>query len=350
MSQTTEQKRTRGFGSDNHSGVHPQILSAIVKANEGHVPAYGTDSYTLDAVELFRSLTTSKAEAFFVFNGTAANILSLSALVRSHHSVLSSVQSHLVNDECGAFEKIVGAKVVLVATPDGKLTPELLKPHLIRRGDQHASQVKAITITQQTEIGTVYSLDEIRALRAFADANDLRLHLDGARLVNAAVSLGCGLGDIMNLCDVVSFGGTKNSLMFGEAVVFPHGLTDLDFKYSRKQFMQLPSKTRFVAAQFLEYLGTDLWLQNARHSNAMAARLSEGLARSKYAKLTQKTQANGCFVLLPKKLVSKLREHYFFYVWDEHTFECRLMTSWDTTADDVDGFLTVLERLGEEMN
>lgn len=337
----------RGFGSDNHSGAHPRIMAALARANEGHVASYGTDPLTQEAVEMFRRLTTPKAEAFFVFNGTAANIISLASLLRAHHAVLATAQSHLVNDECGALEKIVGAKVILVATPDGKLTPELMKPLLIRRGDQHASQIRAISITQPTEIGTVYSVDEIKLIVEFARANDLKLHLDGARLVNAAASLGCTLAQLMNDFDVVSFGGTKNGLMFGEAIVFPRGLTDHDFKYIRKQFMQLPSKTRFMAAQFLEFLGTNLWLENALHANAMARRLSAGLSRSKYAKLTQKTQANGCFAILPRPLVAKLREHTFFYVWDEHTFECRLMTSWDTEAHDVDQFLEHLEQLGD---
>ncbi len=338
----------RGFGSDNHSGVHPRIMAAIARANVGHVPSYGTDDLTAACLKMFRSMTTPKAETFFVFNGTAANVLSLASIMRSWHAVLSTTQSHLHNDECGALENTVGAKNVVIATSDGKLTPELLKPYLIRGGDQHASQVNAVTITQPTEIGTVYSLAEIAALREFTRANKLTFHLDGARLVNAAAALGCSPGRLMLDFDVVSFGGTKNALLFGEAVVFPHGLLDENFRFFRKQYMQLPSKTRFVAAQFLEFLGTDLWLENALHSNAMAQRLSEGLVRSKYVKLTQKTQANGCFVLIPRQLIAKLREHSFFYVWDEYTFECRLMTSWDTRPTDVDSFLETLEKLGSE--
>lgn len=338
----------RGFGSDNHSGVHPRILAAIARANVGHVPSYGTDDLTAACLKMFRSMTTPKAEAFFVFNGTAANVLGLASVMHSYHAVLSTTNSHLHNDECGALENLVGAKNIVIATVDGKLTPELLKPHLIRRGDQHASQINTVTITQPTEIGTVYTLAEIAALRDFAKDNRLKFHLDGARLVNAAAALGCTPGKMMMDFDVVSFGGTKNALMFGEAVIFPNGLPDENFRFLRKQFMQLPSKTRFVAAQFLEFLGTDLWLENALHANAMARRLSEGLARSAYTELTQKTEANGCFVLIPRKLVAKLREHTFFYVWDEHTFECRLMTSWDTTPTDVDGFLETLELLGSQ--
>jgi threonine aldolase len=338
----------RGFGSDNHSGVHPRILDALARANVGHAPAYGTDELTQKCVEMFRAMTTPSCDVFFVFNGTAANVLSLASQMRSFNAVVSSSVAHLPNDECGALESLVGAKNVLVSTPDGKLTPQMIEPLLIRRGDQHASQINCVTITNPTEIGTVYTLDEIAALREFSAAHGLRFHLDGARMVNAVAALGCTPSEMLAFFDVVSFGGTKNGLMFGEAIVFPRGTPSQDFRYLRKQFMQLPSKTRFVAAQFLEFLGTDLWLENARHSNAMAARLSEGLQRSRHARLTQKTQANGCFAVLPRKLVSRLREHYFFYVWDEHTFECRLMTSWDTTPEDVDGFLAQLEKLGDE--
>ncbi len=323
-------------------------MEALSRANVGHAPAYGTDELTNQCIELFRSLTTPQCEVYFVFNGTAANVLSLASQMRSWNSVVSSSVAHLPNDECGALESLVGAKNILVPTADGKLTPILIEPLLIRRGDQHASQINCVTITNPTEIGTVYSLEEIKNLRSFCDQHRLRFHLDGSRLVNAAASLDCRLSDLLMPFDVVSFGGTKNALMFGEAIVFPRGTSGDEFKYLRKQFMQLPSKTRFVAAQFLEFVGTDLWLENAKHANAMAARMSAGLANSSYARLTQKTQANGCFAVLPRKLVSRLREHYFFYVWDEHTFECRLMTSWDTTPEDVDGFLALLEKLGAE--
>ena len=339
----------RGFGSDNHSGVHPKILEALSRANSGHQPSYGTDQLTLEANRLFKTLFGEKNETFFVFNGTAANVLALGALVRSHHAILATSHAHIVNDECGAPEAWLGAKIIPIVTPDGKLTPELMKPHLVRRGDQHASQVKAISITQPTEIGTLYSLSEIQRIAKFADEHDLKLHIDGARLVNAAEALKCSFRDLVQFADVVSFGGTKNALMFGEAILFPNGLEDADFRFQRKQAMQLPSKTRFVAAQFLELLGTKLWIENASHANRMAQKLASGLGNSPYAKLTQRVQANGCFVLLPKALVSKLREHYFFYVWDEHTFECRLMTSWDTQESDIDGFLEKLETLGNDL-
>lgn len=343
------QKEKRGFGSDNHSGAHPRILDSLVGANLGHQPSYGTDELTRECEKVFKNLCGEKTEVFFVFNGTAANVLALGALVRSHHAILASNNSHIVNDECGAPEAWLGAKIQIVATPDGKLTPELMQPYLIRRGDQHASQVKAISITQPTEVGTVYTLHEIQRIAEFAKANGLKLHIDGARLVNAVAALGCTFREMLQHADVVSFGGTKNGLVFGEAILFPNGLPDPDFRFQRKQAMQLPSKTRFVAAQFLEFIGTDLWKENADHANAMAQKLASGLGRSSFAKITQKVQANGCFVILPKPLVSKLREHYFFYVWDEHTFECRLMTSWDTQESDIDGFLEKLEQLGRDL-
>lgn len=343
---STDSTPKRGFGSDNHSGAHPRILEAIAKANAGHAPAYGTDEISHQAYELFKKQFGPKAETYFVFNGTAANVLALGSLVRSHHSILAARTAHIINDECGAPERFTGAKIISIETPDGKLTPELMQPHLIRLGDQHASQPRAISITQPTEIGTVYTLHEIARIAEFAKANRLKLHIDGARLVNAVAALGCTFREMVEHADVVSFGGTKNALLFGEAVIFPNGPVDDDFRYQRKQAMQLPSKTRFVAAQFLELIGTELWRENANHANAMAQKLASGLGNSPHAKLTQRVQANGCFAVLPKKLISKLRDQYFFYVWDEHTFECRLMTSWDTTESDVDGFLAALEELG----
>jgi threonine aldolase len=365
----------KGFGSDNHSGAHPRILKAVELANVAHAPSYGTDAWTEKTNVMFRKLFGENAEAFFVFNGTAANVLALSALIESHHAVLASTVSHLLNDECGAAEKSLGCRVIGVPTPDAKLTPELLKPFLIRRGDQHASQIRAISITQPTELGTVYSIAELKALADFARAERLLLHMDGARLVNAAAALNCELRELTTNIgiDALSLGGTKNGLLFGEAVVFlKKGLAE-DFKYKRKQLMQLPSKTRFIAAQFLEFLGADsveaphvapsaapvnepsatpaipLWRQNAKHANAMAQMLRAGLEKSKYCELTQKTQANGVFVKIPRKMVAPLREISFFYVWDEHTFECRLMATWDTTPDDIARFVAAVERIGREV-
>lgn len=339
----------KGFGSDNHSGVHPRILKAISDANEGHAPSYGTDPVSLRASEIIKDHLGPTAETFFVFNGTAANVLCLSNCLRPYQSVLASQQSHLINDECGALERATGARAIAVQTgPDAKLTIEALKPHLIRRGDQHYSQVRAITITQPTELGTLYTPDEIRAISEFAKENNLLLHMDGARLVNAAASLGTSLRALTTDCgvDVLSLGGTKNGLLFGEAVVFLRPGLSEDFKYQRKQLMQLPSKTRFIAAQFVEFLGTDLWLENARHANAMALQLYEELRKASSAvEIAHKPQANSVFVKFPRPWVSKLRESSFFYVWDEHTFLCRLMTTWDTEPEDIETFVARVREL-----
>jgi len=341
----------RGFGSDNHSGVHPRILRAIEAANVDHAPSYGTDPLTEKAAAMFKDLLGPEAEPYFVFNGTAANVLSLAALVKPHHAILVSACAHLANDECNAPERHLGGKLIPVPAADGKLRPETLREHLIRRGDQHAAQVAAISITQSTELGTVYTLDEIRALGEFARRERLFFHMDGARLVNAAESLGASFREMTTDCgvDVVSFGGTKNGLLFGEAVVFLRKGLNADFKYVRKQMMQLPSKTRYLSAQFLEFLGTDLWRDNARHANQMARLLAEGLRRSPHAEVTQETQANAVFVKFPKGFIAKLREAAFFYVWNERTFECRLMTTWDTTREDIERLLTALDRLGAEL-
>lgn len=337
----------RGFGSDNHNGVHPRILRAIGEVNEGHAPAYQTDPLSERAMVMFRHLFGPDASAHFVFNGTAANVLSLGHLVKPFHAVLTAASSHLVNDECGAFERLTGAKSIPIPTADGKLTPESIAPFLVRRGDQHASQVRAISITQSTELGTIYSIEELKRLSEYARSERLFLHMDGARLVNAAAALGVELRSLTTDCDidVLSVGGTKNGLLFGEAVVFLKRGLDEDFKYTRKQMMQLPSKARFLAAQFIEFLGTNLWRENALHANAMAKRLSEGLAKLPAAQLTQPTQANGVFVRFPRKAVARLKETAFFYVWDEHTFECRLMTGWDTRPEDIDRFLEAVAQI-----
>lgn len=335
----------RGFGSDNHSGAHPQILGAMIEANEGHAPSYGTDEWTERWNEITKKLFGPKATSHFVFNGTAANVLAIGGFVQSHHSVLAGSTSHLINDECGAPEKLLGCKVVSIPTFEGKLTPSAVKFHLVRRGDQHFSQAKVLSITQPTEVGTVYSLREIEELAEFCRKENLIFHIDGARLVNAVAALGCTFADAVRGADCVSLGGTKNGLVFGEAVIFTNEKVSPDFKFLRKQAMQLPSKTRFIAAQFLEFLGTDLWLGNALRANRMASRLSMGIAACKGVEMTQKTQANAVFVKIPREHVARLRDHSFFYVWDEHTFECRLMTSWDTSEEDVDRFVEEVAKI-----
>lgn len=338
-----------GFGSDNHSGALPEVLDAIQRCNTGHLPSYGTDELTRSAEKLIlKSLGGPQGEVHFVFNGTAANVLSLDCLVESHHSVLVADSSHLYVDECAAPEKLIGCKLIPVKTSDGKLSPETLKPLIIRRGDQHFAQVKAISITQPTELGTVYSLQELRALKEFAKQNGLFVHVDGARFFNAAVSLNCSLQELSSGVDVLSLGGTKNGLVFGEAVVILNPAVAQDFKYRRKQFMQLPSKTRFIAAQFEALFTNELWKKTATHVTKLAKDLEAGLRDYPFVKITQPVQSNAVFAILPKQLISELRENYFFYVWDEHTFEVRLMMTFDTTKEHLSNFVKAIDELANK--
>lgn len=337
----------RGFGSDNHSGVHPKILESILHVNGGHMPAYDTDAVSIQCHKLFKDLFGEQTESYFVFNGTAANVLGLSAVVRPHHSILASEHAHVIVDECGAPEKHLGCKLIGIPSADAKLTPEMIKPYLIRRGDQHFSQPKVVSITQPTELGTLYTIDEIRSLAEFVHREGLYLHMDGARLVNAVAALGTSFREMTTDVgvDLLSLGGTKNGLLFGEAILFLRSGLNQDFKFIRKQAMQLASKTRFIASQFLTFLGTDLWLENAQHANATAQLLAQGLTANPQAHITQKVQVNSVFVIFPKAWIGKLREEAFFYVWNEVNFECRLMTSWDTQPDDIHRFLQRLSSL-----
>lgn len=337
----------KGFGSDNHSGVHPRLMEAIVKANRDHAPSYGTDLWSQEAERVFRELFGDSTKVFFVFNGTAANVLALASLVKPFEAVLATEDSHLHNDECGAPERHLGSKLITIPTRDAKLSPALLKPYLIRRGDQHRSQIRAISITQPTELGTLYTIDEIKELARFAKAEGLFLHMDGARLVNAAAALGVELRALTADCgvDVVSFGGTKNGLMFGEAVLFLNPALAENFKYIRKQMMQLPSKTRFISAQFVEFLGTELWRENSQHANLMARELFRGLQEIPGVEISRPQQVNSVFAKFPKAWVSKLKDIAFFYVWDELTFECRLMTTWDTRPEEITHFVNEVKSL-----
>lgn len=329
----------RGFGSDNHAGVHPLILQAIADCNQGHAPAYQTDALSEKASLEFHERFPEAQSVAFCFNGTAANVLSLAQIVQPYETVLTSSTAHLEHDECGAPERILGARIRSVETPDGKLTPDRLNPFLIRRGDQHFSQVAAVSITQPTEVGTVYSLDELAALVAFAREHRLRLHMDGARLANAVFHLNSSFAKVVAGFDVVSFGGTKNGLLGGEAVIVQSQNPLQEIKYVRKQLMQLPSKTRFVAAQFLAYFHDDLWRDIAKHSVEKAMELRRGIELKTNWEITQPTQSNAVFAKIPREEIKRRRERSFFYVWNELTYECRLMTSWDTQAEDIERFL-----------
>lgn len=334
----------RGFGSDNHSGVHPEILKALIDANIGHAPSYGTDSLTEKCEEIFKTHFGKSAEAYFVFNGTAANVLSLKTIMKSYESCYVTDISHMNQDECAAPEFFAG-KLIPVKSVNGKLTIEELEKHYIRLGDQHYTQPRVISLTQPTEVGTLYSLDEIKILTTWAKTRNLLVHMDGARFTNAVYKLNCSMNQMTTDLgiDVLSFGGTKNGLMFGEAVVVLNPTLAKDFKYIRKQAAQLPSKTRFIAAQFLAFFNNDLYQSIAKHSCDLALYFHELLAKK--VKVNYPVQSNAVFAEIPQSLVKKLKAQYFFYVWDEKTFECRLMTSWDTQKEDIEGFAKALTDL-----
>jgi threonine aldolase len=331
----------KSFGSDNHSGAHPRVLQAIAAANEGHAVAYGDDPLTAGVEACFRELFGDSAEVFFVFNGTGANVLALSCITDSYGAVVCSSTAHIWTDECGAPEKQCGCKLLPVDTSDGKLTPALVEGHLHGFGAPHHSQPQAISISQPTELGTLYTVDEIRALAELAHRHGIKLHVDGARLANALAATGATPHEMITATgvDALSFGGTKNGMVGGEAVVFPAGGMADAAPYRRKQSMQLPSKMRFVAAQFDAVLRDGLWLRMAAHSNAMARLLAGGAAQIPGVELTRKVQVNGVFARLPQDAIARLQEHYFFYVWNEERREVRWMTSFDTTERDVEEFL-----------
>ena len=333
-------KPTRSFASDNNAGVHPEVLQALATANHGHAVGYGDDAWTARARKLFRE-HFGDVEVFLVFNGTAANVLSLTALTRPYHAVFCTEAAHIYNDECGAPEKLTGCK--LIASPDenGKLTLEAVKHHYHGVGDQHHVQPRVISITQATEMGTVYQPHEIRALADFAHSHDMYLHMDGARIANAAASLGQSLrqatGDLG--VDVLSFGGTKNGLMGAEAVVFFNRTLCPDFQFLRKQGMQLASKMRFLAVQFEALLSEDLWLRSAQHANGMARLLEQEVRRIPQVKIVYAVEANGVFAKVPRQAIARLQEQYFFYVWNEEESVVRWMCSFDTTEEDVREFV-----------
>jgi threonine aldolase len=327
----------RGFASDNNAGVHPRVMDSVRSANHGHVVAYGDDIYTETAVGKFREQFGERVEVFFVFGGTGANVLGLSASMRPYEAVVCAETAHINVDECGAPEKFAGCKLIALSTPDGKLGPEQIEPLLTRRGDQHHVQPRVITVSQPTEMGTVYAVAELRRLADFAHARGLLLHMDGARLANAAAHLGVSLRELTFGAgvDVLSFGGTKNGMMYGEAVVFFDPTLAEGFKFVRKQGAQLPSKMRFIAAQFTALLTEDLWLETAAHANRMAQLVAAELRAVPQVRITQPVESNAVFAILPRESIARIQERFFFYVWNEQTSEVRLMCSFDTTEEDV---------------
>jgi threonine aldolase len=333
----------RGFASDNQAAVHPEVMDAIAAANDGHAPSYGADPWTTQAQERFSEHFGPDTRAFLVFNGTAANVLSIEALTEPWEAVICAASAHLHMDECGAPER-AGRKLLTVDAPDGRVTPELAEPLVTRVGDEHAVQPRVVSITQSSEVGTRYSPDDLATLADWAHARGMLLHVDGARLCNAAAGLGVPLRALTTEVgvDAVSFGGTKNGLLGAEAVLLLNPPLGESFKFRRKQAMQLASKMRYMAAQFDALLAGDLWLRSARHANAMAQRLEAAVRDLPHVTVTQPVEANAVFAVIAPELTERLQRDWPFYVWNEATGEVRWMTAWDTAPEDVDAFAAAI--------
>ena len=335
---------SRGFASDNNATIHPDVLAAIARANVGHVTGYGHDYFTRAVEELFADHFGSGARTFLVFNGTGANVLALRAVCRPWEAALCARSAHLNVDECGAPEALAGVKLLSAEAENGKLTPALVEGLIFHVGDEHAVQPRVVSISQCTELGTIYTPREIGALADFAHRRGMVLHMDGARLSNAAAALGLPLRELSTDVgvDILSFGGTKNGLLGAEAVVFAAPELADGFEYLRKQSLQLASKMRYLAAQFDALLSGDLWLRCASHANAMARRLADAVRQAPRLEITRPVETNAVFATLPAAATAALQEQFPFYVWDERTGEVRWMCSWDTTEEDVDVFSVAL--------
>lgn len=334
----------RGFASDNYSGIHPEVLAAIAAANGGHQVAYGEDEYTERLQQVFAHHFGEGVEAYPVFNGTGANVVGLQSMLPRWGAVVAAATAHINVDEGGAPERVAGIKLLTVPTPDGKLTPELIDREAWGWGDEHRAQPLVVSITQSTELGTLYTVEEIAAICAHAHSLGMRVHMDGARISNAAAALGVPLRTFTRDAgvDVLSFGGTKNGAMGAEAlIVMRSGLAE-DVPYLRKQQAQHTSKMRFVAAQFGALLSGDLWHANAAHANAMARRLAEGVAGADGVDVVHPVQANAVFARLDPRHIAALQQEWSFHVWDEQDSVVRWMTAFDTTESDVDAFVSAI--------
>ena len=336
----------RGFASDNYAGIHPEVLAAIARVNDGHAVAYGDDDETARLGDLVREHFGAQAQVFPVFNGTGANVVALQSICRPWEAVICAETAHVNVDEGGAPEKVAGLKLWTTPTVDGLLTIEAIDRHAVRFGDVHRSQQAVVTVTQSSELGTAYSLDHLGALVEHVHSLGMKVHLDGARIANATASLGVTLRQATTDLgiDILSFGGTKNGAMGAEAVIVLEPSLAYAVPFLRKSSMQLASKMRFISAQLSALLTDDLWHRNASHANGMAQRLLEGVRAIPGVTIARRVDANAVFAILPRDVTARLQEHYRFYEWDEATGEVRWMCSWDTTADDVDGFVAAIAR------
>lgn len=347
VSNSVQMKNIRGFASDNNATVHPEVMKAMMECNEGHAIGYGDDQYTIRAVEKVKKEFGDDTECYFMLTGTGANVVGLRSVTQSFNSIICAETAHIEEDECGAPELFTGCKIIPVAQLNGKITKEIIAPHFKKFDFEHHSQPKVVSITQATEMGAVYSPEEIKEIADFVHSYGLYLHMDGARISNAAVSLGLSLREISKDTgvDILSFGGTKNGAMYGEAILFfKPGLTEY-FKYFRKQSMQLASKMRYISVQFDALLTDELWKRNASHANEMARLLAASVAEIDGVTLTGPVESNGVFAIIPKEIIEELQKEYFFYLWDEMKSEVRWMTSWDTTVEDIDGFVKTIKAL-----
>ena len=334
----------RSFASDNNSGVHPAVMEALMQVNRNHALGYGDDPWTEEAVRKIKETFTADCEPLFVFNGTGSNVVALQLMTKPYHSILCAETAHIYVDECGAPVKMTGCQIRPIATPDGKLSPELILPYLHGFGDQHHSQPGAVYLSQCTELGTVYTPEELKAITSLAHQYGMRVHMDGARIANACAALTLSLKALTVDCgiDVLSFGGTKNGLMMGECVVIFDDTLKAEARFVRKQSAQLASKMRYLSCQFTAYLTNELWLKNASHANAMARRLYEALKDFPGVCFTQKMQSNQLFLMMPRPVIDRMLQSYFFYFWNEGNNEIRLVTSFDTTEEDIDQFIHLL--------
>jgi threonine aldolase len=337
----------RSFASDNHAGVHPAIIKAIEHANIDHAIAYGDDDYTMKAKEIFKEIFGKQTDVYLVFNGTGANVTALTCLTQAYNSIICAESAHINVDECGAPEKASGCKLLAIPTTDGKLTTDSIKKHLHGFDFEHHAQPKVISISQPTELGTVYTVEEIKAITDLAHSFNLLVHMDGARISNAAVALNKSFREftVDAGIDALSFGGTKNGMMYGEALLFFNPQQSINFKYIRKQGMQLASKMRYISAQFIAMIEQGLWKNNAVHANEMAILLASKIQQNNKVEIMYPVQTNAVFVRIPKDSIIPLQKKHFFYVWNEHENIVRWMTSFDTTKEDIEGFVKTINEL-----